>query len=70
MAELYDEVRPGYPEQLVEDVITLFRVPDGGRILEVGCGPGNGTRLFAERGYEMVCLEAGDGILPPTLVLR
>jgi SAM-dependent methyltransferase len=59
VAGLYDEVRPGYPEELVEDVIALSAIPGGGRILEIGCGPGKATLPFARRGYAMVCLEPG-----------
>lgn len=59
VAELYDEARPGYPEQLVEEVIALSHIPPGGRILEIGCGTGQATRPFARRGYAMLCLELG-----------
>ena len=58
-ARTYDEARPGYPEQLVEDVIALSGIPRGGRILEVGCGPGTATLPFARRGYAMLCLDLG-----------
>jgi len=59
-AEAYDEVRPGYPDALVEDVILLSGIPEGGSILEIGCGTGQATRPFADRGYRMLCLEIGD----------
>ena len=59
VAELYDEVRPGYPEELVEDVLALSGIPPDGRILEVGCGPGTATVAFARRGYHMDCVELG-----------
>ena len=58
-AELYDEVRPGYPEELIEDIIRLSAIPPGGRILEIGPGPGKATLPFARRGYRMLCLEPG-----------
>jgi SAM-dependent methyltransferase len=58
-ARLYDEARPGYPEQLVEDIITLSEIDPAGRILEIGCGPGKATIPFARRGYAMLCLELG-----------
>lgn len=59
VAELYDEVRPGYPEALIEDTITLSSIPPGGRILEIGAGTGKATLPFARRGYRMLCLELG-----------
>lgn len=59
VAKLYDEVRPGYPEPLIEDVIALSEIEPGGGILEIGCGPGKATIPFARRGYAMFCLELG-----------
>jgi SAM-dependent methyltransferase len=59
VAGLYDEARSGYPEQLVEDVLSLSEIPRDGRILEIGCGPGKATIPFARRGYAMLCLELG-----------
>ncbi len=59
----YDEVRPGYPEQLIEDVISVSGIPDGGSILEVGCGTGQATVPFARRGYRMLCLDVGGNLL-------
>lgn len=60
VAELYDQVCPGYPESLVDDVLALAEVPSDGRILEIGCGPGNATLLFARRGYRIVAVELGE----------
>ncbi len=62
VARLYDQARPGYPEALVEDAISLSGIPPGGRILEVGCGPGKATLPFARRGYRMLCLELGPAL--------
>ena len=57
VAEIYDEVRPGCPEQLIEDVVSMSEIPSGGSILEIGCGTGKATLPFARRGYAMLCLE-------------
>jgi len=59
VARDYDEVRPGYPEELIEDVISISDIPQGGRILEIGCGTGQATIPFAKRGYSMLCLDIG-----------
>jgi SAM-dependent methyltransferase len=59
VADLYDETRLGYPEALVDDIISLSGIPDNGRILEVGCGPGNATLPFARRGYRITAIELG-----------
>jgi SAM-dependent methyltransferase len=62
VAELYERVRSGYPEQLVDDPVWLSGIPDRGRILEIGCGTGKATVAFAQRGYRMTCLEPGPNL--------
>ena len=62
-ATLYEEVRPGYPAELVQDVIDLSGLRSHGRILEIGCGTGKATRSFAERRYELVCLDIGADLI-------
>jgi len=65
VAKDYDEVRPGYPEELIEDIIEITEFPRNGRILEVGCGTGQATTQLARRGSAgtlWVCrLSAGSG---------
>ena len=58
-ADIYNEVRPGYAENLVNDILTLAEFPTEGRILEIGCGPGNATLAFARRGCRIVAIELG-----------
>src|ERR687895_2408115 len=58
-ALLYDEVRPGYPEALFDDVEDLSGIPPGGSVLEVGCGTGQATVPLARRGYRILCVELG-----------
>lgn len=55
VAELYDRVRPSYPDALVDDVLA-FAAPVA-HALEVGAGTGKATRLFAERGIAVHALE-------------
>lgn len=59
VAQLYDEVRPGYPEALFDDLVALSALPDRGCILEVGCGTGQATAPLARRGYRILALEPG-----------
>jgi SAM-dependent methyltransferase len=61
-AALYDEVRPGYPDELFDDVVTLSGIPFEGRILEIGCGTGQATVPFARRGYSILCIELGENL--------
>lgn len=59
VAELYDQVRPGYPEELFDDVVALSGIPSEGRMLEVGTGTGRATVAFARRGYRILGIELG-----------
>lgn len=54
-AELYDAVRPSYPEALADDMIAR----GGCRVLEIGAGTGKATVVFARRGASIVALEPG-----------
>ncbi|PCJ57521.1 MAG: hypothetical protein COA79_15935 [Planctomycetota bacterium] len=58
-AILYERVRPSYPKGLIDDVISLSGMPNKGQILEIGCGTGKATELFAARGYALDCLDIG-----------
>src|SRR5215217_7730278 len=61
-ASLYDEVRPGYPDDLFDDIVSLSGIQPGGRILEIGCGTGQATVPFARRGYRILCIELGENM--------
>ena len=58
-AQLYDEVRPRYPEEMVEHIMAFAALPAHGRIFEVGCGTGQMTLPFAQRGYTIVAIDQG-----------
>ncbi|WP_445638136.1 Methyltransferase type 11 domain-containing protein [Nostoc sp. DSM 114161] len=62
VALLYDQVRPGYPEALFDDVVSLSKITSFGRILEIGCGTGQATVPFARRGYRILCIELGENL--------
>ena len=62
-AQDYDAIRPGYPAQLIEDVIVLSALPEQGRALEIGCGTGQATLPFARRGLSILCLDIGPDLL-------
>jgi cyclopropane fatty-acyl-phospholipid synthase-like methyltransferase len=44
---LYDRARPSYPLRLFDDLATLARLPDGARLVEIGCGTGQATLPLA-----------------------
>ncbi len=55
----YDQVRPGYPAAMFDDLLALAQLPPDGRILEIGCGTGQATLPLAQRGYYITCIELG-----------
>jgi protein-L-isoaspartate O-methyltransferase len=56
-AEAYNKTRPHYPQQLINRVIELTQLPPNAKILEIGCGPGIATVVFAQLGFSVVCIE-------------
>ncbi|MEU8820901.1 class I SAM-dependent methyltransferase [Actinoplanes sp. NPDC048796] len=60
--ELYDRVRPGYPEALFDDLAGLTGLTPGAPVLEVGCGTGQATRSMAARGWAVTAVEPGPAL--------
>lgn len=56
-AELYDAVRPTYPDAVGEAMAAVM--PRSGRVLEIGSGTGQATVLLANHGYHVLGLEPG-----------
>jgi SAM-dependent methyltransferase len=63
VADDYDAIRPGYPGELIDDIVALAGLPANGTILEIGCGTGQATTPFARRGYHMTCLDIGPALI-------
>lgn len=59
VARTYDEARPSYPDQLIEDIIEKARLSPYDRLLEIGAGTGKATIMFVERGFRVHCIEPG-----------
>jgi SAM-dependent methyltransferase len=63
VAERYHAYRPGYPSELIEDILRYAGIQPDGRILEIGSGTGKATLLFAQKGYSILCLEPGQNLI-------
>ena len=59
IAVIYDEVRPSYPDKLIEDVICKTDLKINDRLLEIGPGTGKATVQFAEKGFNIHGVELG-----------
>ncbi len=60
--ELYDRVRPSYPEELFADLSTLAGIGADSSVLEVGCGTGQATASLAGLGCSVTAVEPGPGM--------
>lgn len=58
-AELYDRARPGYPAELLDELIALADLGPGSRVVEIGPGTGQATLPLAERGCSVLAVELG-----------
>lgn len=56
-ADAYDAYRPGYPCELLDDVLGFAGEGTSHRVLEVGAGTGKLTLPMARRGLEVTALE-------------
>ncbi|HEY2563044.1 MAG TPA: class I SAM-dependent methyltransferase [Acidimicrobiales bacterium] len=60
--ELYDRVRPTYPDELFADLVSIAGIHQGSSVLEVGCGTGQATRALAALGFSVTAVEPGAGM--------
>lgn len=60
---LYDSARSSYPEELINDILNISRVSENGKVLDVGCGTGKATTLFAKRGFETLGIDIGEELI-------
>jgi SAM-dependent methyltransferase len=62
-ADLYQQARPDYPEQLYDTLVETAQIKAGDRLLEVGCATGKATIPLAQRGFRIVCIEIGPDLV-------
>ena len=59
VAELYDAIRPGYPQPLVDAAVRRGGLSSGSRVLEIGSGTGILTELLVGRDLVVDAVEPG-----------
>jgi ubiquinone/menaquinone biosynthesis C-methylase UbiE len=62
VADLYDEVRPHYPDELYDAIDSVVAL-DGAAVLDLAAGTGIATRVLQSRGARVVALEPGEPML-------
>jgi SAM-dependent methyltransferase len=60
--ELYDRVRPTYPDELFANLVAITGLGSRSSVLEVGCGTGQATRSLAALGCSVTAVEPGAGM--------
>lgn len=63
VAELYDATRQGYPEEIVEVIVTTAELKPGASVLEIGCGTGQLTTRLAGRGLDITAIDIGPAMV-------
>jgi len=59
VAELYDAIRPRYPEALFAELVHRARLHPEVELLEIAPGTGQATLPLARRGYRITAIELG-----------
>lgn len=57
LAENYAKFRPTYPKDSIDHVFKLCELGSDSLVVDVGCGTGISSRLFAERGVRVLGVE-------------
>jgi ubiquinone/menaquinone biosynthesis C-methylase UbiE len=60
LAGLYDQFRPGYPDEALTAFIDRAGLRPGSLVVDVGSGTGISTRLLAARGLRVIGIEPND----------
>ena len=60
--ELYDRIRPSYPDALFADLVDICGIDARSSVLEVGRGTGQATRSLAALGASIIAVEPGTGM--------
>jgi len=63
ISKLYDKARISYPRKLIKDIIDFAKIKKEDRVLDVGCGTGQATILFSEKGFNVTGLDIGKGMI-------
>lgn len=55
----YDNIRPGYPDELFADLFAYAGAGPAGKALEIGAGTGKATAPVLRAGYDVTAVEIG-----------
>jgi len=60
LADIYAKYRPGYPVGALDFILSRCRLVNGSVLVDVGCGTGISSRLFAAQGLRVISIEPNE----------
>jgi len=57
---MYAKARPGYPSDAIDFIVSQCNLAGESILVDVGCGTGISTRIFAERGIKVIGIEPNE----------
>ncbi len=58
----YAQARPGYPQQLMDDLLSVTKLSKNANVLEIGCGAGQATQLLVNNQMNITAVELGKNL--------
>jgi SAM-dependent methyltransferase len=62
-AVLYEQARPGYPEEMIDALLAFSGVGPPASVLDIGTGTGKALAPFYSRGFCVTGIDPGDNLL-------
>ena len=62
-AEYYDKYRPGYPEEIIDSLISVTGITEGSDLLEIGCGSGKATEQLTGNSFNIFGIDPGEDLV-------
>lgn len=62
VAEVYEKMRPGYVEELYQDIFQYIPVDESSNVVEIGIGGGQATPPVVKTGCKLTAVEYGEAL--------
>lgn len=62
-ADYYDKYRPGYPQEIIDSLISLTGITVDSDLLEIGCGSGKATEQLIGNGFNILGIDPGEDLV-------